>query len=156
MTSPKQNAKLFKPKKTHERRRGIFFLAAITLVVITTVSLLGFVFWRLDPPLKIWLTSFKESLTFKRRTNSESQTISFEKKARNEIEAKVGKVERIEDHEDFTLFKLESGREIFLEKNKDLDIQVQTLQTIFSKAKIEGKEVILVDFRFSKLVVRYK
>ena len=56
----------------------------------------------------------------------------------------------------YAVIKSKEGVEVIISEDKDLDFQVRTLQTLLSKAKIEKRILLLVDFRFEKLVVRYQ
>jgi len=47
------------------------------------------------------------------------------------------------------------GINIYFAKDKSFEDQVSTLQILLAKAKIEGKSLKKVDFRFSKIIVEY-
>ena len=87
---------------------------------------------------------------------AEIQSVSFEERLRALIDGKLLHISSIKKSSQgyYTVDSREHTKTI-IDGNKDLDDQVRTLQTVLSKATIEKKKIILIDFRFEKLVVRY-
>lgn len=50
---------------------------------------------------------------------------------------------------------LKTGPEVLLSLDRDLKKQVDSLQLILERAKIEGKQIMLIDLRFDKPVIKY-
>ena len=53
------------------------------------------------------------------------------------------------------LIKLKDGGEVVLDKGKNIDEQLDSLQLILSQLKIEGKTLKRLDFRFEKPIITF-
>jgi len=70
----------------------------------------------------------------------------------NLLEPKVAKI----TSPYFLVVWLESGEEVIFSLRKEIQVQVDSLQFILSRSKIEGKGIKKIDLRFDKPVVNYE
>jgi len=146
--------KTFEISKVNSKRKRIIFFIEI-LVVFSLVAGITFSFLNLNnfnyPKI---FEAIKGTLNLKQA--QQHKDLSFEEKARNLIDKKILDITELKKTDQGLDIKTKQGIEVFISDDKDLGDQVKTLQTVLSKAKIEKREVLLIDFRFDKLVVRYK
>jgi len=146
--------KTFETSKVNSKRKRIIFLieilAVFSLVVGITFSFLNLNNFNYS---KIF-EAIKGTLDLKQA--QQHKDLSFEEKARTLIDKKLLDITELKKTDRGLDIKSKQGVEVFISDDKDLGDQVKTLQTVLSKAKIEKREVLLIDFRFDKLVVRYK
>lgn len=150
-----QKSRVFTSSKEHRNRKRIILiiegLVIFLLLVGTTLTFFG--------PKKFvtseWLDSLKNRISFQ-DPQDKVEGVSFEDLIKEQIDGKFLQIKSVKkDKEGFFSIESTEGTKVFLVEEKDLENQVRTLQTVLSKAKIEKKKVILIDFRFDKLVVRY-
>lgn len=124
----------------------------VTFVVLGTVAL---VFFYQRNNLASLVKQIGTVFTPKSAPKQETKT-SFEDELTNRLaKSKI---------ESQTLTKTEEGNyslllnkiKISFSSSKDPDRQVSTLQTLLAKAKIDGKAIKKIDFRFENLVVEYR
>lgn len=60
----------------------------------------------------------------------------------------------ITDSRELTVF-LKTGPKVLISLNKNIKEQVDSLQLILERAKIEGKQIELIDLRFDKPIIKY-
>ncbi len=148
---------IFKVKKKHAWRdrfiRGIE-ICALVLVILGTIVWLLF-------SSKFSLTDFVKNLgnSLKPKIASESarKNLSEVDQIKKLLEGKklfdINSIEKTKEG-DFQVNSMK-GETFIFSNEKNLEEQVSTLQTLLAKAKIEGKSLKKVDFRFSKVVVEY-
>lgn len=149
--------KAFVVPKTHEKKKrvrlAVEFLLIGSVLVGTVIGLIRF------GEFSFGKTAAKLRSVVSLRTPvlEVTKEASFEEKIKKLIDKRVLEIASIEKTPEGN-FKIKSkvGVVVVIAANKDLEIQAGTLQTLLAKAKIEKKQVALVDFRFDKLVVRYK
>lgn len=156
MKIKKDPQQVFIAPRIHSRTRSIRLTIEILILVLV---LTGTIFSLLAPsnfsPHQ-GLENLKGLVSLKKQ-NLETKSPSFEERAKVLIDKKLFDIASSEKSaDDFLTIQSKEGLVVILSNQKDLEFQVRTLQTLLSKAKIEGKAVALVDFRFGNLVVRYK
>ena len=148
---------VFTTPKIHTKKRRLRLaieILLISLVVIGTVfSALKF----REFPLAKLTKSLKNAVTLKEETKPKTDQTSVEAQIKELIDKKILTVTSIEKSgEKFAIIKSKENTSVIISTEKNLESQAKTLQTVLSKAKIEEKEISVVDFRFDKLIVRYK
>jgi len=148
---------VFKVQKKHAWRDKFIRIIEIGLVVVvisgTVVWLLLSSNFSFEKLFKTFGNSVKPKIT----SNSATRKLSDEEKLKQLFsERKLIDVSSFEKTKegDFQVSS-KSGEVFIFSHEKNLDEQVSTLQTLFAKAKIEGKSLKKVDFRFSKIVVEF-
>lgn len=154
---PKNNPQqVFVAPKVHTKVRNIRLTIEILLLIVVVI---GTIFSLLLPSnfsLQTRLEDLKGLISLKKQ-NFEPKAPSFEERAATSIDKKLLNITSLESgSEGFVTIRSMEGVTVILSSQKDIETQTRALQTVLSKAKIEGKAVSLVDFRFDKLVVRYK
>ena len=156
MIAAKSPTKVFTPPRTHSLTKKILLLIEISSLVLVTAGTVIFFFRPADFSVQDMWKRMLASVTLKKQ-ESARQGASFEGQVREAIDGKVLNIVSVESRkEGFIIIKSKEGVEVILSTSKDLNFQVRALQTLLSKAKIEQRVVLLVDFRFDKLVVRYE
>lgn len=157
MKFKKSVQKAFIAPKTHEKKKrirlAVEFLLISSVLVGTILGLIRFGEFSFgDTAAKL-----RSVVSLRMPVLEVTREATFEEKIKKLIDKKVLEIASIEKTSEGN-FKIRSYEEIVvvIAANKDLEIQARTLQTLLAKAKIENEQVALVDFRFDKLVVRYK
>ncbi|MEX0621727.1 MAG: hypothetical protein WD187_01950 [Candidatus Woykebacteria bacterium] len=142
--------------KTHTKKRRIVLAFEVLLVVLVVVGT-GFSFLKFNNFSVVDLSSrIKGVLSLKKEARRGEDQISQKKKILNLIDKKILSVTNIEEsRENFFIVQTKEKVKVIISTDKNLQDQARALQNVLAKAKIEGKDVSLVDFRFEKLVVRY-
>jgi len=156
MFGEKRPSQVFSAPKVHTRTKRVWLATEISIVLAVLVgTALSFLWSSGFSPQKA-LNNLKEIVSLKRQDKT-AEKLSFEEQARLLIDGKIFKIASVEKSaEGFLTVRDNGGLVVILSPTKDLGTQVRALQTVLSKAKIENRTVSLVDFRFEKLVVRYK
>lgn len=143
------------PKIHRKKRRWRLVIEFLFIGAVVVGSLVTFLQFS-DVSFDGTLDKFKEVLSIQRETPSSKPGVSTEEKIKDIYDKKILKITSINDsNPEFITFKSQEGTTVVLSTSQDLEEQSKTLQSVLAKAKIEGKRVSLVDFRFDKLVVRY-
>src|SRR4030042_3563387 len=150
MLVKKQRPKSCEISNVNSNRKKIIFWIEI-VAVFTLISGICFSFLNVKNfDFSKFLETIKSSSGLK-KDEAESRELTFLDKARNSIDKKLLSITELKETPEVLSIKSREGIDVFISKNKDLETQVKTLQTVLSKAKIEKREVLLVDFRFDKL-----
>ncbi|OGY21646.1 MAG: hypothetical protein A2126_01995 [Candidatus Woykebacteria bacterium GWB1_45_5] len=156
MSDETRAAKVFSTPKIHSRTKVTRLAIEVILLLIVLIGTGLTLFWPTGFSLEKNLQNLKEILSLKRQ-KVEVKGLSFEEKVRGLVDGKVIHIALLEkSSEGFVTVRDDEGLAVIFSPKKDLETQVRTLQTLLSKAKIEKRAITLVDFRFDKLVVRYK
>lgn len=143
------------PKIHKKRRRWRLIIEFLFIGVVVVGSLVTFLQFK-DISYERVFEKFRGVLSIQRETLLVKPGVSTEEKIESIFDKKILKITSIDDsNEEYITIKSEEKTTVVLSTTKDLQEQSKTLQSALAKAKIEGKSVILVDFRFEKLVVRY-
>ncbi len=146
---------VFVPEKKHNKKRKTLLIVEISLLVLVLLGTTAF--FLKESGFSFSSLGSRLSKAFSLQSPPAKKTSStFTQTAKDEIDKKILNIVDISVGEGFVDIKTKEGVEIFLDVKKDLDDQVETLQTLLSKAKIDKREIVFVDFRFEKLVVQYK
>lgn len=143
------------PKIHTKKRKWRLAIEVIFIVVISIGSLFTLLRFN-DISIDQIIENIGKSLRLQRQPSLVSEGVPIEERIRQLIDKKVLNIVSIEksDKGFITIWSKERIK-VILSSDSDLEVQAKTLQNVLSKAKIEGKSVSLVDFRFEKLVVRY-
>ncbi len=148
---------VFKVKQKHAWRDKFIRSVELGLVFLVVI---GTIVWLLLSSNFSFDKLFGDiSTVLKPKIASESATknLSNEEKIKKFLSEKhlveVASISKTKE-EDFEI-KSKNGQTIVFSKEKSIEEQVSTLQTLLAKAKIEGKSLKKADFRFSKIVVEY-
>lgn len=148
---------VFKVEKKHAWRdkfiRGVEVGSLVVVVIGTFVWLLissNFSFEALFAGLG---NELKPKIASNSVTKNLSVADTLKKLLTEKRLADVSSIEKTTEG-DFQV-KSSSGQIFIFSHEKNLDEQVSTLQTLLAKAKIEGRSLKKVDFRFSKIAVEY-
>jgi hypothetical protein len=155
--SKSSHQKVFTTEKTHARKKRLRLIAELSVVALVIIGT-GLTIFSLESfSYEKAFSRAKELLRLQRDEAPVSVGLTFEEKIRNEIDKKILNIASIEKTSEKN-FKIKTAEKVtvFISTDKDLEFQSGTLQRLLSKAKIEKKRVSVVDFRFDKLVVRYK
>ena len=149
--------KEFVAPKTHRRKRLIRVVIEVSVIVAvllgTILSLVRFSNFSFEKAGEKLLNT----VSLREPTYKTSKETTFEEKIEQLIDGKILDIVSIEETKEGNFeIKSKEGVVVVVSGNKDLDFQARTLQTLLAKAKIDKRQVVLVDFRFDKLVVRYK
>jgi hypothetical protein len=156
MFGKKQPSQVFSVPKVHTRKKRVWLAIEIIIVLAVLVGTIFTFLWSSNFSTQKVLDNLKEFLSLKKQ-NEVAKGVSFEEQVRSSIDGKIIKISSLEKSpEGFLVIRDKDGLTVVLSPEKDLETQVRTLQTLLGKAKIEKRAVSLVDFRFEKLVVRYK
>lgn len=149
--------KVFVSEKTHSRGKRLRLLVELAIIGLVIVGT-GFTLFRLgDFSYDKFIDRAKDLLSLEREEVSEEVETTFEEKIKQEIDKKILTIIAIEETSEGNYkVKTRDKVTVFISASKDLGFQSGALQKLLSKAKIEKKTINLVDFRFDKLVVRYK
>lgn len=100
------------------------------------------------------LSVFRERLGLQSPLANKSQSqIDFLKKSLLDNNLPFSSVERYS--EDSYLVKLSDGGEVVISSNKDINIQVRTLQLMVSRLTIEGKAFKRIDLRYINPFIQF-
>lgn len=149
---------VFTFSQPHSKIRKIrLFLEIFIVVVVVMGTAATFFSWRGVSAVSLY-NGFKSIVGLKRVDEQKDTQLSFEEKIKEKVDKKILNTTVIESSSDKSFYTIKSKENVvvIVSSKKDLDFQARTLQTILSKAKIEDKKVGLVDFRFEKLIVRYR
>ena len=151
----KKKYTVFTPTKEHSNKRRLIFLVEVAAVITIALGTASFFLVPKDFSTQNLLGTFRDIISLK-KTESSLDEKTFENLLREEVDGKILRVTSIKNsNQGFYTVESTEGLKVIFDENKALDGQVRTLQTLLSKAKIDKKRVILVDFRFDKLVIRY-
>jgi len=147
---------VFVAPRIHTKVRSIRQAIEILLLIVVAI---GTIFSLLLPSnfsLQMRLENLAGLISLKKQ-NFEPKAPSFEERVITAVDKKFLNITSLErGAEGFITIKSSEGVTVIFSTQKDIETQARTLQTVLSKAKIEGKAVSLVDFRFDKIVVRYR
>lgn len=146
---------VFIPKKEYSKKRHLIFLIEAGVITIILVGTIAIFLIPKDLSFKNVAEKFRNSVGLK-KTETPKDDQTYEDLLRASLDGKVLKVSSIKKSDD-SFYTVESteGLKIVFDENKDLSSQIRALQTLLSKAKINKKRPVFIDFRFEKLVVRY-
>lgn len=151
-----KNPRVLQIPKIHSNKKALLIAIEVLVVFFLVV---GTYLTLLKPAQFSFSTvadSLKSRFSLKGQERAEEPLAQIEQ-VRRAIDGKVLSIKTIEQaSEGYFVLNSKEGITVLIAREKNLNEQVRTLQTALSKAKIERKAVILVDFRFEKLVVRYK
>ena len=146
---------VFAPTKEHSKKKRLIFL--IEGVAVVTIALGTAIFFLVPKDLstKNLVGTLRNIVSLKKTENSFKEE-TFENLLKEAVDGKILHVTSINNsNQGFYTVESTEGLKVIFDENKGLDGQVRTLQTLLSKAKIDKKRVIFVDFRFDKLVIHY-
>jgi len=147
---------VFVAPKVHGRVRNIRLIIEILLLVVVIIGTAFSLFASSDFSLAAGVEKLKTVVSLKKQS-SPAGKLSAEERVRALIDKKLLNITSLEGSgAGFTTIRSLEGVTVIISNQKDLENQARALQTLLSKAKIEGKVVDLVDFRFDKIVVHYK
>ena len=151
------NRKEFVVPKTHRRQKlirvAIEVLVIVSVLIGTLLSLVRVSNFSFEEATE----KFLNTVSLREPAYKTAKKTTFEGKIEQLIDGKVLKIVSIEETKEGNFeIKSKEGVIVVIAENKDLEFQARTLQILLAKAKIEKRQVALVDFRFDKLVVRYK
>lgn len=157
MKFKRTDQKVFVAPKIHEKKKRIRL--AVELLLISSVlvgTILGLIRFG-EFSFGKTAAKLRSIVSLRTPVLEITNEATFEEKIKKIIDKRILEVASIEKTSEGD-FKIRSHTEVvvIISANKDLEIQAKTLQTLLAKAKIENEQVTLVDFRFDKLVVRYK
>jgi len=156
MSREKTLSKVFSAPKIHSKTKLARLAVEVLIVLIVLVGTGVTLFWPSNFSLQQTLESLKGTLSLKKE-KVETKGLSIEEQVRFLADEKVINIASLEKSpQGFLTVKDKDGLVVIFSSGKELETQVRTLQTLLTKAKIEKRVVSLVDFRFEKLVVRYK
>lgn len=143
------------PKIHKKKRRWRLIIEFIFIGVVVVGSAVTFLQWG-NFSYRGAFDEFKEVLSIQKETPLTKSGISVEEKIKDIYDKKIIKITSVDySNPDFIMIKSQEKVIVVISTSKNLEEQANTLQNVLTKAKIEGKSVTLVDFRFEKLVVRY-
>jgi len=152
----KPTKEIYSPPKTHASIKRTLFLIEISILVLVFIGTIFYFFRPSEISFEKMLVKAKEIVSLKKQ-KEEQKGATLEEKLRREIDGKILSIISIDKQTDgYVVIRSKEGVEVIISEDKDLDFQVRTLQNLLSKAKIEKRILLLVDFRFEKLVVRYQ
>ncbi|HEX7456016.1 MAG TPA: hypothetical protein VF303_00930 [Candidatus Nanoarchaeia archaeon] len=156
MKFKKQPKKVFVAERVHKKtarvRVAIELLLVVVVIIGTSFSLVRWnkVSWQ------GMFEKLKEVVSLKKPVLNTSREATFEERIKETIDEKILNITSLEETSEGNFqIKSSEGVVVIISKDKNLESQSRTLQTLLTKAKIEKKTVSHVDFRFDKLVVRY-
>jgi hypothetical protein len=134
-------------RKLHSKKKIILFFTLLTIVVPAAV-LSFFLIKSIGSPLYI------SPLALVRAVNGADDEAVFAKKLNVELRKTRIPYTKVDtmDGETYTLYLAEKG-EVLLSSKKDLQVQIASLQVIYNRLTMEGKQFRKLDLRFSKPVV---
>ena len=152
----KAETKVFTPSKKHKKTRRFILIIEILVAVLIIIGTLV-IFLRPQDLSFGSLTRDLERIVSLKNPDTKIKDVIFEDRVISLVDQKLLHIKSIKKtiHGYYTIESKEQIK-VIIDEDKDLDDQVRTLQTVLSKAKIEKKKLILIDFRFEKLVVRYQ
>ena len=151
----KKKNPVFTPSKEHSKKKRLIFLVEVVAVVTITLGTAIFFLIPKDFSTQKLLSTFRNIISLK-KTEDSLEEKTFENLLKEAVDGKILHVTSINNsNQGFYTVESTEGLKVIFDENKKLDGQVRTLQTLLSKAKIDRKKVIFVDFRFDKLVIRY-
>ncbi|OGY26192.1 MAG: hypothetical protein A2Z24_01325 [Candidatus Woykebacteria bacterium RBG_16_44_10] len=154
MSREKIPVKVFSAAKIHAKIRITRLTAEVAILLVVLVGTAITLFWPSNFSLQQTFENLKTALSLEK---VETRGLSFEDQVRVLVDGKVIDVVSIEKSpHGYVTIKDKNESVVIFSSGKELETQVRTLQTLLTKAKIEKRVVSLVDFRFEKLVVRYK
>lgn len=143
------------PKIHKEKRRWRLIIEFLFIGVVVVGSLVTFLQFK-GISYERTFEKFMGVFSIQREKSLAKPEISMKEKIQDIFDKKILKITSIDDsNEEYITIKSKEKTTVVLSTTKDLEEQSKTLQSVLAKAKIEGKSVSLVDFRFEKLVVRY-
>lgn len=143
------------PKMHKKKRRWRLIIEFLFIGVVVVGSLVTFLQFK-DISYERTFENFRGVLSIQRETPLAKPGASTEEKIKDIYDKKILKITSIDSsNEEYITIKSQERTTVVLATSQDLEEQAKTLQSVLAKAKIEGKSVLLVDFRFEKLVVRY-
>jgi len=139
-----------------KKKRFMFALEVILILIVVVGSVVSL--------LNLKNISFSEVaikvkgiISIQKQDQDEKKDISLEEKIDRNFADVIPDIVSIDTaKKDFSTIKTHDKTTVIISNLYSLEEQAETLQNILSKAKIEERSVYLVDFRFDKLVVRYK
>ena len=156
MIPKKDPQQVFVAPKVHSKLRNIRLAIEILILIVVAAGTILSLLLPSNFSFQKELENLR-GLVGPKKQNLVQTEPSFEERAIFAIDKKLLNIASLEKGaEGFITLKSSQGVTVILSSQKDLDAQTRTLQTVLSKAKIEGKAVSLVDFRFDKIVVRYR
>ncbi|OGY24218.1 MAG: hypothetical protein A2Y57_03135 [Candidatus Woykebacteria bacterium RBG_13_40_7b] len=146
----KKESKLFRPPQPYKKKLTIRKILGVMLIIAG----LGISLFYLAKIVNLFSGAgrLKESLEPKTQISPSPSTLN------DKVAQEFSFIKIVETKEDsfgnFTLTTSE-GTLVLVSSNKDLRGQADSLQIILNKAKIEGRRLKKVDFRFEKIVLEY-
>lgn len=151
----KAQTKVFTPSKEHKKTRRTILFIEVLVVILIVIGTLAIFLRPQDLSWDRFIRDLERRVVLK-NPETEIQNESFEEKIKALIDGKLLHIKSIKkSSQGFYTIESKEQTKVIIDEKKDLDDQVRTLQTVLSKAKIEKKRTILIDFRFEKLVVRF-
>ncbi|MCL5411134.1 MAG: hypothetical protein M1150_00080 [Patescibacteria group bacterium] len=153
-------AKIFsisKPNK-HKRLRFKLIINGLVIVLLFTISVVGVNIFRPTLP-KVSLDFITQRLVSSLPKNTIAEVKkekSFEEQIAEQLNPDLFKMKETKAVEAGVEFDSAEGMQAIFSKQKDPTEQVTSLQTVLSRARIDGRKVKKIDFRFDKLVVEYQ
>lgn len=148
-------APIFSPGEVHRPKRRFFYLIEVFLVILvlggTTAAFVSFK----GGAIGNFFRSLPARFTPQQEEKKQTPQVSFEDQLKIELAKASLNFDRFEKTNEGNYLVVIGKSNIFFNQSKDSASQVSTLQTLLSKAKIEGRQVKKVDFRFEKLIVEY-
>lgn len=143
--------------RTFSKKKRLMFVLEVFLLLIVTGGTLFSLSNLKNISLREVATKVKGIISIQKQDQDEKKDISLEEKInRNFANVIPGIVSIDTNKKDFSTIKTRDKTTVIISNLYSLEEQAETLQNILSKAKIEERNIALVDFRFDKLIVRYK
>jgi hypothetical protein len=143
--------------KIHTKKRRWLLVIEIFFVVLVAIGSLFSIMRLNDVAFKDTIEDLRERLAPQQEKAKTGDEVTIEGSVREVFHKKPLSITSItKTSDDFITIRTKEKTTVVVSTKQDLEDQAKTLQNVISKAKIEGKGISLVDFRYEKLVVRYK
>lgn len=155
-TPKKTPAKIFTARSVHKPKEKFLRFFEVMVILLVFLGTLFALYSSQRTRITGFLNQIPKFLTPKQASQSVAPKVAFDESLkialrRDSIAFQAVSLTAQGDY----LVDVSGGLKIFFSSKKDSNDQVSTLQTLLAKAKIEGKQIKKVDFRFENIVVEY-
>jgi hypothetical protein len=151
----KQDSKVFVAPKTHGNRRALYIRIYLVIGFLLVTAVVTLLVVQYKQEAGAYFKDLWERLLLRKPATPREEK-SIEQKIWNKLNGQLFEVTTVENMGEYLTVQTRQGTVLFISSEKSLDDQVRTLQTLLAKARIDKRELAIVDFRFDKLVVSYK
>jgi hypothetical protein len=148
-------APIFSPGEIHRPKLRFLKLVEVLLIVLvlggTTAAFINFK----GDAVKNFFQSLPSKFSPQQEKKEVEVPVSFEDQLKINLVAASLKADTFQKTTEGDFLVGIGKTNIFFDDGKDSASQVSTLQTVLSKAKIEGRQIKKVDFRFENVVVEF-